>query len=58
MKLLTSLLAAAAMSIASFVAPAFAQDKGVGGGGGAAPHHPPAGAGGRTQGEGVEGGGG
>ena len=29
MKLLTSLLAAAAMSIASFVAPAFAQDKGV-----------------------------
>ena len=29
MKLVTSLLAAAAMSIASFVAPAFAQDKGV-----------------------------
>lgn len=29
MKLITSLLAAAAMSIASFVAPAFAQDKGV-----------------------------
>ena len=29
MKLITSLLAAAAMSVASFVAPAFAQDKGT-----------------------------